>query len=74
MRDWTFTRAYVLDDEATIELRLLQDWQKANNTGEFLTESETTAFTTYRESTEGQTAYQYLIDNHATLGLGDYTD
>lgn len=62
MENWKTPRLFFRDTELlnTVELRFLQDWQIANNTQEILTAEELVQFNQYRNSAEGNAAFESL--------------
>lgn len=62
MENWKVPCLFFRDDELlnTVELRFLQDWQIANNTQEFLSAEEFAQFSQYRNSAEGNAAFEAL--------------
>lgn len=62
MENWKVPCLFFRDAELlnTVELRFLQDWQIANNTQELLTAEESARFKQYRNSAEGNAAFEAL--------------
>ena len=62
MENWKVPLLFFRDAELlnTVELRFLQDWQIANNTQEIPTAEELAQFNQYRNSAEGNAAFEAL--------------